>query len=60
MAEEWFQHIVHLAFTPAFLERWQDLPCVRKNLLGVFMASYPIITNLSGGLGRSSSPTATA
>jgi hypothetical protein len=41
MAEEWFQHIVHLAFTPAFLERWQDLPCVRKDLLGVFMASHP-------------------
>jgi hypothetical protein len=42
IAEEWFQRIVDLAFTPALLERQQDPPCFRKDLLAVFMASYPI------------------
>ena len=52
IAEEWFQRIVDLAFTPALLERQQDPPCFRKDLLAVFMASYPIVSTMLGGLGR--------
>jgi len=46
MAEEWFQRIVDLAFTPALLERQQDPPYFRKDLLGVFIASYPIVSTM--------------
>jgi hypothetical protein len=33
IAAEWFQRIVDLAFTPALLERQQEPPCFRKDLL---------------------------
>jgi hypothetical protein len=46
IAEEWFQRIVDLAFTPALMERQQDLPCFRKDLLAVFVASYPIVSTM--------------
>jgi hypothetical protein len=46
IAEEWFQRIVDLAFTPALLERQQDPPCFRKDLLGGFIAAYPSVSKL--------------
>jgi hypothetical protein len=33
IAAEWFQRIANLAFHPALLERQQDPPCFRKDLL---------------------------
>jgi hypothetical protein len=44
IAEEWFQPIVDLAFTPALMERQRDPPCFRKDLLGGFIAAYPRVS----------------
>jgi hypothetical protein len=33
VAEEWFQRIANLTFTPALFERQQDLPYFPKDLL---------------------------